>query len=84
MKMIIYIWVYHFYLFKGEGGGKSGVKVRFMLLWHLIKLLYLPRKPQKLDRQKYISMELSFYNIFKNTTFGHLRGIGKLRSISIW
>ena len=42
-------------------------------------------EPQKQDRQKtrqfkYISLESSFHELFKNTTFRYLRGIGKTLS----
>ena len=35
------------------------------------------RKTTKLDRQNYVSLELSFRKLFNNTTFRHLTGIGK-------
>ena len=60
---------------KGEGG-----KVRFRLLQHLRILLVIAGEPQKLDRQKYILLELSFHKLSKNTIFRHLRGIGKILS----
>ena len=38
-------------------------------------LLFIAGEPQRLDEQKYASLESSFHNLFKNTTFRHL-GIG--------
>ena len=63
---------------RGQGGG--GVEVRFRLLWHISILLFIAGEPHKLDRQKYVSMELSFHKLFKNTTFRHLGGIDKTLS----
>ena len=54
---------------------RGGGKVR-----HLITLLFVAGEPQKLDGQKFISLEWSFHKLFKNTTFTHLRGIGKTLS----
>ena len=55
----------------------KGGKVRFKLSRHLSILLFIAGEPQKLDRQKYISLESSFCKLFKNTTFRHFRSIGK-------
>ena len=39
------------------------------------------RKTTKLDGQKYLSLQLSFHNLFRSTTFRYLRGIGKTLSL---
>ena len=54
-----------------------GGEVRFRLSQHPSMLLFIAVKPQKLDWQKYMSPELFFHKLFKNTTFRHLTGIGK-------
>ena len=59
---------------------KRGGKVRYRLLRHIRILLFIAGEPQKLDRQNYISLELSFGKLFKNTTYRHLRGIVKTLS----
>ena len=59
-------------------GGKG--KVRFRLSQHLTIPLLIAEELQKLHRQKYMSLELSFHKLFKNTTFRHLEGIGKTLS----
>ena len=41
---------------------------------------FMAGEPQKLDMQKYISLESSFHTLFRNTTLGSLRGIGKTLS----
>ena len=41
---------------------------------------FIAGEQQKLDRQKYISLKSSFHKLFKNTTFRHLRCIGKTLS----
>ena len=55
----------------------GGGKVRFRLSRHLSILPFIAGEAQKLDKQNYTSLELSFYKLFKNTTFRHLVGIGK-------
>ena len=45
----------------GGGGGLREDKVRFRLWRHLSILIFIPGKSQKLDRQKYISLKLSFH-----------------------
>ena len=37
-------------------------------------------EPDKLGRQKYISLDSSFHKLFKNETFRQLRGNGKTLS----
>ena len=64
----------------GGGGGGRGGKVRFRLLCHFRILLFIAGEPQKLERQKYISLISSFHKLLKNTTFRHLRDIGKTLS----
>ena len=54
----------------------GGGKVKFRLSGHLRILLFMAGEPQKLDRQKYMSLESSFRKLFKNRIFSHLRGIG--------
>ena len=61
--------------FYGGGGG-----VRLRLLRYPRIPLYMGGKPQKLNRQKFISLESSLHELFKNTTFRHLRGMGKTLS----
>ena len=60
----------------GRGGG--GGKVTFRLSRHFRILLFIARERQKLDRQNYVSLELSFHKLFKNTIIKQLEGIGKL------
>ena len=50
---------------KGGGGGE----IRFRLLRHVGIILIIAGEPQKLDRQKYISLKLFFHKLFKNTIF---------------
>ena len=52
-----------------KGGGGGGGNVKFRLSRHLRKLLFIAAEPQKLDRQKYISLESSFHKLFKTTTY---------------
>ena len=48
-------------LLRRWGGGK----VRFRLSQHLKILLFIAGEPQKLDRQRYISLESPFHKLFK-------------------
>ena len=59
-----------------QGGGE----VRFRSSRHLRVLFFIAVEPQKLDKQKYISLESSFYKLIINTTFRHLRGVCKTLS----
>ena len=61
-------------------GGREGGKVRFRVLQHLRILLFIAGEPQKLDRQKDISLESSFHKLYKTTPSRHLRAIGKTLS----
>ena len=47
---------------------------------HSSVLLFIAGELQKLDRQKYKSLESSFHKLVKNTTFKHLTGISKTLS----
>ena len=64
---------------KGKGG-RDG-KVRFRLFRQLRILLFIDGEPQKLERQRYVSLESSFYKLFENATFRHFRSIGKTFNI---
>ena len=48
-------------------------KVRSTLLRHLSKQLFIAGEGQKLDRQKYASLKLSFHKLLENASFRHLR-----------
>ena len=63
----------------GRGGG-GRVRVRFRSSLHLRILLFIAREPQKLDRQKYISLASSFHKLFTVLTFRHLISVGKTLS----
>ena len=54
---------------------KGGEKVRFRLSRHLRIMLFITGEPQRLERQKYTSLESSFRKLFKNITFRHLRDL---------
>ena len=60
------------------GGGVG--KVRLRLSRHLRILLFIAGEPQKLDGQKYVSLESSFIRFPKITTVRHLKSIGKTLS----
>ena len=52
-----------------SGGGGGGEEVRFSLSRQVRILLFIAGEPQKLDKQKYISLGLSFHKLFKITNF---------------
>ena len=56
-------------MFRG-GGGEVRLSQQVRIL------LFIAGEPQKLDKQKYISLESSFHKLFKNTIFS----IGKTLS----
>ena len=58
----------------------KAVKVRFRLLRHLRLLLFIAGEPQMLDKQNYVSLELSFHTLFKKVAFRHLKGTSKTLS----
>ena len=62
---------------RGEGGRGE---VRFRLPRHLSILLFIAGEPEKLDRQKYMSLESSFRKLFKSITFRYLGDIEKTLS----
>ena len=50
------------------GGGGGIISFDFRLSQHLSILIFYSKEPQKLDRQKCISMESSFHRFFKDKT----------------
>ena len=62
-------------------GGGGGGKVRLRSLRYFSILLFIAGDPQKLDKQKYISLKSCFHTFFKNTTLREVRGMGKTLSL---